>query len=89
MQDCELNQDGECVWKTNAENESKYSECMEACAEEEIVDLKGCRCAMDYNPICCDGEQYTNPCNAECKGGIAYPAEEQTRCKMGECRREL
>lgn len=43
-----------------------------------------CICTADYNPICCDGKQYSNPCNAECDG-ISKPARDQEYCTMGEC----
>ena len=66
---------------------------MESCAQAEggipggsksRPPMESCVCTADYNPICCDGKTYSNPCNAECKG-IARPAKEQEQCSMGEC----
>ena len=37
---------------------------------------------MEWNPYCCDGVSFSNPCMAECKG-IPDPAEDY--CIQGIC----
>eukprot|EP01084_Bolivina_argentea_P065881 120093_1 len=92
-QSCGKNEAGDCVWTTNAWDIAHYKTCMHICRsvpknKKNNVGgggVKMCQCTMEYNPICCDGKTYSNPCNAECKGNIAKPAEKQTECSMGEC----
>eukprot|EP00488_Nonionellina_sp_1-RS-2012_P000995 TRINITY_DN1584_c0_g1_i1.p2 TRINITY_DN1584_c0_g1~~TRINITY_DN1584_c0_g1_i1.p2 ORF type:complete len:141 (+),score=30.64 TRINITY_DN1584_c0_g1_i1:326-748(+) len=37
----------------------------------------GCVCPMIFDPVCCDGTQYSNSCQAQC--------EQATGCNPGEC----
>eukprot|EP01083_Nonionella_stella_P077511 211716_1 len=38
-----------------------------------------CICTMQYDPVCCDGQTYSNMCNARCSG------ETNAQCVPGEC----
>ena len=49
--------------------------------------LKGgsqCVCTQEYEPVCCNGKDFANPCQAECDG-IKEPAEDQGICKSCPC----
>ena len=50
--------------------------------EPGLCDRQPCGCTLEYGPLCCDGINYYNPCNAECYG-IPHPAAEQPQCKQG------
>mmetsp|Transcript_43255 Transcript_43255/g.38487 ORF Transcript_43255/g.38487 Transcript_43255/m.38487 type:complete len:177 (-) Transcript_43255:143-673(-) len=43
-----------------------------------------CICTKEYQPLCCDGENYDNPCIAECITGIDRQVI-ATDCIPGQC----
>eukprot|EP00483_Globobulimina_turgida_P007113 UN07127 len=94
FQTCGKNETGGCGWITNPSDVAAYFDCIRACDRDanhvnHVNENEGrgklCRCTMEYNPLCCNGKTYSNPCSAECKGGIPKPAEKQRECKLGKC----
>ena len=52
---------------------------------KDTCEANKCSCTLEYDPICCNGIEYSNPCHAECNG-IDEPAQIQyDKCFMGKC----
>ena len=52
------------------------------CNEGRCNQQIGCICTREYNPVCCNGVDYINPCVASCRGNIIDPMDD---CSAGTC----
>ena len=39
-------------------------------------------CGLNCHPLCCRGQDYSNPCQARCEGGVEFPL---LTCQHGTC----
>eukprot|EP01084_Bolivina_argentea_P128390 226954_1 len=64
---------GRCVSTTESGSNTQ------ATPENPTFDELACICTMQYDPVCCDGQTYSNMCMAKCSG------QTNAQCAPGKC----
>eukprot|EP01084_Bolivina_argentea_P116550 207072_1 len=44
------------------------TECVEQPTEQPTIVPTSCMCDLNYDPVCCNGTEYSNQCQANCDG---------------------
>ena len=47
--------------------------CNMCCCQQLADKCKICECGLDWHPLCCRGQDYSNPCQATCEGHAEFP----------------